>query len=287
MKLSTMLVMASALAAAGLTVVTTAGCGRSAASIEEGREPAPGSLARAGGSQDTSAEPTGNGMAAMEEASRDAKYLFAFFWKEEDDQTAAMRSLLRQVTEEVADRADSVEVNVTAPSERAMVKKFELDRAPMPLILTLAPNGAVTGGFPTKVDKQDLLRAFVSPCTERCMKQLQENKLVFLCVQNAATQSNDAAMEGVRQFQADPRFAEATETVILDPRDAAEAEFLKDLQIDPKARQAVTVFLAPPGAPIAIYEGATSKDVLVSSLEKASSGCCPGGSCGPGGCSPK
>ena len=227
----------------------------------------------------------GGGMTAMKNAARAEKYLFAFFRKEENDQTAAMRSVLQEAIKEVTDRADSVEVDVTAPSEEGIVKKYDLDRAPMPLILALAPNGAVTGGFPTKVEKEQLLASFASPCTEKCMKQLQENRLVFLCVQNATTESNDAAMEGVRQFKADDRFAQATKIVMLDPADTAEAGFLKDLQIDPKAKAAVTVFLAPPGVPIAMYEGATNKDEIVSTLVNASSACGPGG-CGPGGCGP-
>jgi len=98
-------------------------------------------------------------------------------------------------------------------------------------------------------------------------------------------------MQGVRDFKADSRFAPATEIVMLDPADAAEAEFLNDLQLDPKNKEAATVFLAPPGVPIAIYEGATSKDELVATLHKASSACGPGGcgpgGCGPGGCAPK
>jgi hypothetical protein len=72
----------------------------------------------------------------------------------------------------------------------------------------------------------------------------------------------------------------------LDPTDTAEAGFLRDLQIDPKTETAVTVFLAPPGQPVAMYEGATDKDELVATLQKASSACGPGG-CGPGGCAPK
>jgi hypothetical protein len=236
--------------------------------------------------QSPESQKTGGGMAAMEKAAEARKYLFALFRKEEDSQTSAMRAVLGEVLEEVADKANSVEVNVTASSEKAIVDKFGLDRAPMPLILAIAPNGAITGGFPTKVEKQKLLDAFASPGTEKCMKQLQDNRLVFLCVQNGETKSNDDAMKGVREFQADARFAQATEIVLLDPTDAAEASFLKDLQVDPRTETAVTVFLAPPGAPIAMYEGATSKDELVATLEKASSACGPGG-CGPEGCPPK
>ena len=153
------------------------------------------------------------------------------------------------------------------------------------LIGTNMSNGAITGGFPTEVDKQRLLDAFASPGTQNCMKELQEGKLVFLCVQNGNTKSNDEALKGVRDFQADSRFAQATEVVMLDPTDGAEAGFLKDLQIDPKIETAVTVFLAPPGMPVAMYEGATNKDELVATLQKASSACGPGG-CGPGGCGP-
>ena len=228
----------------------------------------------------------GGGMAAMQEAAEAKKYLFALFRKEEDSQTNAMRVVLEDVMKEVADRANSVEVDVSASSEKAIVKKFDLDRAPMPLVLAIAPSGAIMGGFPTEVDKQKLLDAFASPSTEKCMKHLQENRLVFLCVQNGNTTSNDEALKGVRDFKADARFAQATEIVMLDPTDAAEASFLKDLRVDSKTESAVTVFLAPPGTPVAIYEGATSKDELVATLEKAGSACGPGG-CGPGGCPPQ
>lgn len=232
-------------------------------------------------------EKTGGGMAAMEKAAEANKYLFALFRKADDSQTSAMRAALKGAMEEVADRANLVEVDVTAPSEKAIVDKFDLTRAPMPLILAIAPNGAITGGFPTEVDKQKLLDAFASPSTEKCMKQLQDNRLVFLCVQNGNTKSNDEAMKGVRDFKEDARFAHATEIVMLDPTDTAEAGFLKDLQVDPKTETAVTVFLAPPGTPVAMYEGATSKDELVTTLQKASSACGPGGVCGPGGCAPQ
>jgi len=61
---------------------------------------------------------------------------------------------------------------------------------------------------------------------------------------------------------------------------------LSDLEIDPATKTAVTVFLAPPGAPIAMLEGGTTKDQFLAELEKAGS-CGPGGACGPGGCGPQ
>jgi len=188
--------------------------------------------------------------------------------------------------ERVADRAQWIAVDVNDSSEKAIVAKFDLSHAPMPLVLAMAPNGAITGGFPNKFEEQQLVEAFATPVTEKVMKHLQGNRLVFLCVQNGKTKHNEEAMQGVRDFKVDARFASATEIVMLDPTDSAEASFLADLKIDPKTDEAMTVFLAPPGLAIAEYKGATDKAELVATLQKASSGCA-GGSCGPGGCPPR
>ena len=48
--------------------------------------------------------------------------------------------------------------------------------------------------------------AFGSPCTEQCMKSLQDGKLVLLCVQNGSTKFNDEALQGVNEFKADEKY---------------------------------------------------------------------------------
>jgi hypothetical protein len=229
---------------------------------------------------------SGGGIAAMQEAAQARQYLFVFFWKSKDDQTVAMSKILDTATQKAGSRARSVSVCITDPSEKSIVDKFGIDRAPMPLVLAIAPNGAITGGFPNKFTEEDLFNAFSSPCTESCMKALQEGKLVLLCVQNSKTNSNDEAISGVREFKADERYAKYSEVIVLDPSDAAESAFLADLKIDPKESEAVTALLAPPGSVIAEFKGATGKDELIAALQKANTGCGPGG-CGPGGCGPK
>ena len=164
-----------------------------------------------------------------------------------------------------------------------MVDKFGVSRAPMPLVLALAPNGAITKGFPIKFDEKQLREGFVSPCTAKCLKCLQDRKLVLLCVQNEKTQFTQVAMTAAQSFKADARFAKATEIVTLNPEDQAEAAFLQDLKVDPRTPQAVTVLLAPPGQPVASFVGAVTKDQIVA---KVQAGPCAGGKCGPGGCCP-
>ena len=193
-----------------------------------------------------------------------------------------MREVFEQATTAVEDRAQAVSVCITDAAESDMVRKYELARAPMPLVLAIAPNGAIMGGFPEKFTEQDLLNAFGSPAMERSMKALQDGKLVLLCAQNDSTSANADALKGVQAFRDDPRFTAATEIVMVDPSDSAEASFMRDLQIDSGITEAVTAFLVPPGSMVAEFQGATTKEQLIAALQS----CGPGG-CGPGGCGPR
>ncbi len=276
-----------AVVVAGLSIALAKGAFHSAPSTSEPvQSPAADDVTVTEVSSPSAPKTPGPGMLAMEQASKDKKYLFVFFWKNDDDQTTAMRKVFEEATAKVADRAQTIMVKVTDPADAGIVEEFGVDRAPMPLALAVSPSGAVTGGFPTEFKEEDLVNAFASPGLENCMAALQKGKLVFLCVQNASTNSNDDALKGVNEFKADAKYGSATEIVMLDPSDSAEAAFLGDLQIDPKTGVAVTTFLVPPGSPIAQFEGATTKDELMVALQKAATSCGPGG-CGPGGCGPK
>lgn len=227
------------------------------------------------------------GMEAIDAAARDGKYLFIFFWKANDDQSQTMYGVFQPAMDKWAKSTNAVGIQVTDVNEKPVVDKFAVSRAPMPLVVALAPNGAVTKGFPLKFDEKQLREGFVSPCTAKCLKALQDRKLVLLCIQNEKTQFSQIAWTGARDFKTDLRFATATEIVSLDPDDRTEAAFMRDLQVDPRTPQAVTVLLAPPGQPIATFVGAVSKAQIVGKVASAKSGPCADGKCGPGGCGPK
>ncbi len=272
----------------GLLLVACNGCGNSTADglASALDAQAPSAKASLQSESRTLSSSSGNGLAAVRQASEAGKYLFAFFWKDEGEQTAAMRKIFDAAIEKAKDRANAVVIKITDESEKPIIEKFDLARAPMPLVLAIAPSGAIMGGFPTKFTEESLLNSFGSPCTEQCMKTLQDGNLVILCIQNKSTTSNEGAMKGVKEFAADQRYASATKIVMLDPSDPVEKPFLADLKIDPQTPEAITAFMAPPGAVIAEFKGITDKDELIAALQKASTACGPGG-CGPGGCSPQ
>ena len=216
------------------------------------------------------------GLAAMEQAAAEDKYLFAMFWERENEETLAMHGVVSAFAE-ASSEAESIFVRINDRAEREFVQKFRLSRAPMPLVLAIAPNGAVTGGFPYECDEQELLDAIVSPVTAQMLKSMQEGRLVFLCIQNEDTAENEAALRGVQDFAADPLVGHVADIILVDPRDSAEATFLEELGIPPQANVAMTAMLVPPGSLAAVIEGPTTKDALMATFRRA---------CGPGGCSP-
>ncbi|MBL7039968.1 MAG: hypothetical protein ISR77_15125 [Pirellulaceae bacterium] len=224
---------------------------------------------------------------ALNTAARNGKYLFVFFWKENDRQTQTMYGVFKSAAPKIAESATAISVNTNDAREKPIVDRFGVSRAPMPLVLALAPNGAVTKGFPVRFTEEQLLHdAFVSPGTAKCLKALQDRKLVLLCVQNQGTQFSQAAMQGVMGFKSKAQLGSATEIVMVDPSDANEASFLQSLEVDPRTANAVTVLLAPPGRPVAKFVGPVNTDDIVAKVTASQSacgpgGCCPGGQCGP------
>lgn len=222
--------------------------------------------------------------ASLASAQQNQKYLFVLFWKENNAATQAMRQSLDAALARRPDQAVSILVKTTDPAEKAIVDQFGVSRSPMPLVVAVAPNGAITGGFPLKLTEQDVAGAFVSPGTASCLKGAQTRKLVLLFVQPIGGSFELPA--GVRAFKADQQYGPATEIVVVRADDPAEAGLLKSLQLPTRSTAPVTALLAPPGRLVKAFEGEVTMQQLVDALKSAQNSCCPGGKCGPGGCCP-
>jgi hypothetical protein len=212
------------------------------------------------------------------------KHLFIFFYKEQNKKTQNLEQVFDQTMQKMSAKAKFIKVSVKDPTQKALVDKYDLKRTPMPFVLVIAPNEAITGGFPTFTEEQ-LQNAVVSPGTAQILKGLQDRKLVILALQNSKTENNAAAMQGIKDLKADPRFGSALEIVMIDPSDKRESSFLNTLAVDTQTTQAQTVLIAPPAEVLGKYQGPTTKGKLVESIQNAASGCCPEGCC-PGGCCP-
>lgn len=224
--------------------------------------------------------------AALSSAAQQGHYAFVVFWKEDNPETQRMFQVVQSAVPTLSVTADIVNVPITDPNESSTVEEFGVDRAPMPLLIAVAPNGAITNAWPLQCDPEKLRAGIVSTGTAESIKGLQEGKLVFVSVQNKNSAHRQIASLAIDGFRADPRFANVSESIVLDPADPQEATFLHDLGVDTATKDTVTVLLAPPGKPIAKFVGMFSTEEIVAKITAAQSGCCPGGQCGPGGCCP-
>ncbi len=85
---------------------------------------------------------------ALADAAAEQKYTFLLFFKDDGPATQAMAQTVKRGVESRSDRATVAFVDVANPAEKALVDRFGVSRAPMPLTVAVAPNGAITSLSP-------------------------------------------------------------------------------------------------------------------------------------------
>ena len=123
----------------------------------------------------------GPGLLALRRAAKAKKYTFVYFYKTKAQQNGSMKQALDKAMPKLARRADSIAIDVTLSAEKGIVDRFKIGRMPMPMVLAVAPNGAVTLAAALKVEEKKLLAAIVSPALEQTLGALQKGKYVVLC----------------------------------------------------------------------------------------------------------
>lgn len=228
------------------------------------------------------AQNAASGMKSLEASWKADRYVLAFFYSEMNDAVKEKQAGFETIAAGLKDKADAHFVDIKDPKQLNVVKRYKVDRAPMPLVLVVAPNGAITGGFPLNFTKDDIQDAIVGPLSTQCLKALQDGKFVFVCVQGDDVKANAGAMKGVADFKDDIQYGLITEVVIFKGTAPSEQRMMKSLGFDGKLIEPMTAFLAPPGSLIGKFTGTTDKGTLVAALtskqKRSGGGCCPGGS---------
>jgi hypothetical protein len=200
--------------------------------------------------------------AAIKQAAEAKKHLYIFFYSEDDAATQAIRKPFEAVMAKLADVAQWTAVKKDAPADQALVEKFGLQAITVPVVLVLAPSGAVTtAGLAETMDEEKLRAGIATTAQQECLKALKENKVVVVCAWDKDVADDNPTVKAVNAFKADTAYAKRVEVVRIDRADAAEARFLKQLQIDPKPGL-TTVMLGPPRGLLAKLDGVVTKAAL-------------------------
>ncbi|MFH1155324.1 MAG: hypothetical protein V1793_16065 [Pseudomonadota bacterium] len=211
--------------------------------------------------QATSPDP---GITAHEAAAASGQFLMVLFQKTDDP--SPLRESFDAVRQSMAGDLMSVIINTENPGESGLVNRCNVRWAPLPMVVILAPNSAVTRSFRTAFTQDQVRTAFLSPVSQECLLAFQQRKIVFVCVQGNATSDNDKAMEGVTRFKEDPKLGRIAQVVMIDPDDPRERDLLTQLRIGANPAVAETLLLAPPGKLLGKWTGATSKEAFTQTL---------------------
>lgn len=232
----------------------------------------------------TKSNAASNAEAAIQAAAKQNRYIFVTFYKSKDSASKSMLANMKSIQGKYANRADFVSVDAGDKANKAIMSRYGADRSPMPLTIVLAPNGAVTAGFPKQIKNNDMSSVFVSDGMASVLKVLQGGNLAAVCIQNSRTKHNKDSLEAAQGLKNNAQFRGAVEIVKIDPSDRGESQFMKQCKVDTASTDAQIVIIAPPGRVVGKFGGTVTANVMAASLVKSLGGGCSGGSCGPGGC---
>ncbi|MAT15813.1 MAG: hypothetical protein CMJ46_11165 [Planctomyces sp.] len=221
-----------------------------------------------------SVEAASPGEQAIAEAAQNNKFTYIMFYKSNDAASKQMHGTLMNALSQRTD-ATIVSIDTGNRQEEGLIRQFDASRLPMPAVAVLAPNGAVCSVIPRQINEQQVLACIISPVQATCLKSLQENKLVALCV---LPNPQAKIPQGVANFKGDKHYAERTRVIPVLAGDQKEAKFLKQLQIPTDKSTPVVAFIAPPGVMVGMFDEHVTAIELAENLA-ASGKCCEDENC--------
>jgi hypothetical protein len=212
---------------------------------------------------------------AIGEASKENRYLYLVFYKQNDPKSEEMKQAVAQAQKEVSAKADVAYVDFVDKSEQALLGKWGIDESLIPITLVIAPNGAIVKGFSGQVTSDNLTKAFVSPKMAEIIKATQDQKLIYLYVANLSLKYYKENLATI-QATADTDFKGSVQIIEVDPQDKGEATLIEQCKVNIPVNEPNLLILNG-GYIVGRLTGNIDRQTLV---QTTTSGC-SGGSCCP------
>jgi hypothetical protein len=204
------------------------------------------------------------------------KFKFLLFWKENSANVQQITETLKAASVRRPGHMEWSSVNVADAANQLLVERYQVSRAPMPLVLCVASNGAITGAYVRQFNEAAVERAIVTPAMADVTKALQDKKIVLLHIKPNA---QSPLPFGAAEFAADPSFQARTTIVNLLATDPAETRFLTDMKVTAEdVRDPMLVVMAPPAVLVGKFAATTTKDQIAAQLHAAGK-CCDDPNC--------
>jgi hypothetical protein len=212
---------------------------------------------------------------AISQAEQKGDFLFMLFYDKKDDSFQQMQKTIQEFSKNSSKKVLTYEALTTDAKDSDISQKYGVNRAPLPLLLIFAPNGAITGGFPQKVTQEQLSSGMAPKLVMSILKTVQAGKIALVLLQNNTTKFNSETAKTADDFSKDQRLAGYVDIINHDPNDSEIKDFLTQCSIKEKIGEAATVLIVPPGKIGGVYSGKVTKETLIAGLAS-----CSGGGCG-------
>jgi hypothetical protein len=209
-------------------------------------------------------------------SNRGPQFTYILFHKQNDANTQQFAETIRKGVARRPQQVNWQAVDVNNQANAAVVAKYGVSRAPMPLALCVANNGAITSVFTRRPTDEGLDRALVTPAMVDVTKALQDKKIVVVHVKG----TKDAPLPyGAFEFTTDPAFKARTSVIDVLASDPAEQRFLKDMEFNAASvRESSVVVMAPPAVLVGKFPASATMSDIATKLH-ASGKCCNDPNC--------
>jgi len=220
-----------------------------------------------------------NSAEAIQTAQNNKQYLFLLFYDTKGESLKAMESTVNDFRNKTSEDTLFYKALTTDEKENDTIAKYGINRAPLPVLLIFAPNGAITGGFPKEVSMDLLKKCIVDNLIMDVLKTVQAEKIALVLLQNSKTKFNNESSKAAEEFSNDSKLKGYVDIIKADPSDPKNSDFLNSSKLSKDITEATVVFIVPPGSIRGVYKGKITKDTLMVALSACSSGsgsgCCP------------
>ena len=221
--------------------------------------------------------------AEIEKANKSCKPVFLVAYNADGADANNAVSIAKTAQKNLKASSVVIKMNTSDAANSALVSKYRLAGAPLPLILVLDKNGTTAGGLTLKdATSEKLIDLIPTPKSSEMIKALAEGKSVYIVVYKEAMTSRKSIVDNCAV--ACSKMDNKSVTVMVALEDTHETKLLKTLKCDLNAKEPVTYVINKSGQVTGTFNGLTDVNTLVSSAKKApASSCCPSGA-KAGGC---
>jgi len=183
---------------------------------------------------------------------------------------------LAEDAQKKAKKTSIIKIDRDDKANEAIITKYRLAGVPVPLILVLAPNGAVSGSLSKQDASVDKLLAFLpTPKQAEVLQGFENGKAaMIICSKKSLKDKDNLSSECDKAIKG---LDNKALKVIVDVENKEEKNFLDLIKPD-LTKTTILIFNGKGQYTSTLEANASSDDIIKAVNKKMGGGCCPGGS---------